>query len=196
MTMRNRKAIIVSFVLVACLLIGVGYASITGSLDITGNTFFYSASETGAQVHQAVKFKSAATQAISDPDSVSCNTSLTGDDTADLSIVFTDTDIANTSTTYYAIVKYEVIYETADQALPDADFSQPILTAGGSNATYTYYQNEACTDEWTDAEIITLSPNATYETFEFYVKVVYTENGTETGILKGFPKITLNYSAD
>ena len=141
MTMRNRKAIIVSFVLVACLLIGVGYASITGSLDITGNTFFYSASETGAQVHQAVKFKSAATVAVSDADSVSCNTSLTGDDTADLSIVFTDTDLADTSTTYYAIVKYEVIYETADQALPDADFSQPILTAGGSNATYTYYQN-------------------------------------------------------
>ena len=196
MTMRNRKAIIVSFVLVACMLIGVGYAAITGSLDITGNTFFYSASETGAQVHQAVKFKSAATVAVSDVKNVSCNASLTGDDTADLAIVFTDTDLADTSTSYYAIVKYEVIYETADQALPDADFSQPTLTAGGSNASYTYYWDAACTDEWTNAEIITLSPNATYETFEFYVKVVYVENGLETGILKGFPKITLNYSAD
>ena len=196
MTMRNRKAIIVSFVLVACMLIGVGYAAITGSLDITGNTFFYSASETGAQVHQAVKFKSAATVAVSDVKNVSCNTSLTGDDTADLAIVFTDTDLANTTSSYYAVAKYEVIYETADAALPDVTFAKPTLNAGGSKASYTYYWDAACTDTWDAGETIELAPNATYETFEFYVKVAYTEDGTETGILKAFPQITLNYSAD
>ena len=36
-TMRNRKTIIVAFVLVACMLIGVGYALVTNTLDITGS---------------------------------------------------------------------------------------------------------------------------------------------------------------
>ena len=38
MTMRNRKTIITAFVLAACLLIGVGYAAVTGNLTITGAT--------------------------------------------------------------------------------------------------------------------------------------------------------------
>ena len=35
--MKNRKTIIVAFVLVACMLIGVGYAALSTRLDITGN---------------------------------------------------------------------------------------------------------------------------------------------------------------
>ena len=38
MTMRNRKNIIVAFVLVACMLIGVGYAALVDSLEVDGTT--------------------------------------------------------------------------------------------------------------------------------------------------------------
>ena len=195
--MRNRKAIIVSFLVVACLLIGVGYAAITGSLHITGNTFFYSANETGAQVHQAVKFKSAF---VSDLYKDVCKASITGDDTADLAIVFTDTNLDVTDSSYTAIAKYEVVYETSDAALPEVEFSVPTLTAGGSRADYTFWLDEACTsNQWTEEDDVILAPSAdaeSYETFSFYVKVVFTEDGTETGILKAFPQITLNYSGE
>ena len=192
--MRNRKAIIVSFLVVACLLIGVGYAAITGSLHITGNTFFYSANETGAQVHQAVKFKSAS---VPEAYKEVCKASITGDDTADLAIVFTDTNLDVTNSSYTAIAKYEVVYETSDTALPEVEFSVPTLSSGGSRADYTFWLDEACTaNQWTTEDIVTLKPADTYETFSFYVKVVFTENGTETGILKAFPQITLNYSGE
>ena len=36
-TMRNRKAIITAFLLLACMLIGVGYAAVTNVLDIQGS---------------------------------------------------------------------------------------------------------------------------------------------------------------
>ncbi len=189
MTMRNRKTIITAFVLLACLLIGVGYAAVTGTLNITGATTFYSYGETSGTVHSAVKFKSAE---VLEAYKEVASTSLTGDDTADLTIVFTDT---NETTEYVAVAKYNVVYETAEAAMPKVEFSVPTIDKGGSNATYKIYLDEARTNEWTDADDIILSPNATTENFDFWVEVTYTETGSETGILKAFPKITLNYES-
>ena len=196
MTMRNRKTIITAFVLAACLLIGVGYAAVSGNLTITGATSFQAYGETAGQIHSAVKFQAAEIVDKTEGTAASTSISATGNgDYVDLVVVFTDTTAA-TDTVYTAVAKYTVVYESNSTTLPEVKFDVPALTANGTSCVFTYYLDAAMQDEWTSADEVKLAPAAdsNYNTFDFYVKVTYTENGTESGKIEATPSISLVYS--
>ena len=116
MTMRNRKTIITAFVLAACLLIGVGYAALTTTLEVKGSV---NLTEAGAEaeVDEDVYFTTAvATNCVAnvdaqDPDIVivrltdtSTKVSVAGDTASFVATVKNDSKAAATITPNFTAI--------------------------------------------------------------------------------------------
>ena len=116
MTMRNRKTIITAFVLAACLLIGVGYAALTTTLEVKGSVNLTKAGAE-AEVDEDVYFTNAvgtncaANVDAQDPDIVivrltdtSTKVSVAGDTASFVATVKNDSKAAATITPNFTTI--------------------------------------------------------------------------------------------
>lgn len=179
--MKNRRIVIVAFLLSAVMVMGIGFATVTGQLNIMGTAKYNSFSETSSDVHTAVKF----TNATAIENCTATITDTTTGDTANLIITFNDTDAeANTGeNAFTASAKYTISYETADASLPTIQFSAPTISNDNDKFVVTY--------EWTDGKD-TIAPNGTAE---LTITVTYETEANETGVQNAIITIPLPYAS-
>ncbi len=109
--MKKRRIAIASFLLLAVLVMGIGFAALVETLNLTGTATYRPTSVVETDVSSAIKFISA------DPDGDYCiSATVIDDDNADMTVIFNDAGVADTfvaKATY--IVKYDA---AADSHLP------------------------------------------------------------------------------
>ena len=117
--MKKRRIVILSFILVAVLTIGVGFATVADTLLIKGDFNFRNASEIIGSKDAAIKF----TQVVSTtPEenavgAVSVTAGITNDDVASLNVAINGVTTDQPSASYTATAVYKVVYETDDTTL-------------------------------------------------------------------------------
>lgn len=136
--MKNRRTVIVAFLLVAAMVMGVGYAAVSSQLTIKGTATYYNPDQT--TVKNMVKFTSAAVP-DNDPDVIASE----GDGkTATMEIVFDATDAveANGKKTITKTATYDITYTPDAAATVDTNVQfkdvatvTPTTTTTGINAT-------------------------------------------------------------
>ncbi len=169
--MKNRRFAIVAFLLVATLVMGIGFAAVSGQLNITGSATYNSFAETSSNIHSAIKFTEAT--AVQN-----CTASITdeqnGANSADLTVTFNDETSSNEGDNFEAVAIYTIAYESNDTTLSDVAF----LTADELNGTGNTYiscdnDNFTVTCEWVDNKN-TVSPHATNDHAESIAKLKVT----------------------
>ena len=129
--MKNRARIITAFLLCACLIVGVGYAALTGQLAITGNARFNGSSLLDSEIRESVKFTDKTP--IKNCDLAEIKT----DKLASMDIVFNDAN--GVEATFDGSAKFEITYETDDVTFPDLKFSEPIAAIISSTLPDNYW---------------------------------------------------------
>lgn len=191
--MKNRRNIIVAFLLCACLLVGIGYAQVTGMLSISGTARFNGEDTLSNEVTSAVKFQSA--RAIANCDSAT----VSGDDFGDMTVVINDA--VGTAATFTAQAAFVIVYDTTDVTFPDVTFAAPIaeMTAvAGTTLNPGWAINVEFQTPSTGATIngdgtVTLAPGATVEAL---VTVTFNNNASGTVFTSSDTaniSVTLNY---
>ncbi len=132
--MKKRRITIVAFVLCAALVMGIGYAAVTGQLNITGTATFNGTGEVSTNVHNAVKFTDAKVVSTS-ADSVTGIATKSNDDNCDLVVTIQDSD--GTAASFSLVAEFTIKYETEDTTLPDITFSKPVVTLGKPDVGFT-----------------------------------------------------------
>ena len=126
--MKKRRLVVAAFLLCATLLMGIGYAAISGQLTINGTATYNGTGEVGSDIHTAVKFTNATAM-------TNCTAAITDTATgnvANMIVTFNDTEgVAGTEFT--ATAKYTVAYETEDQTLPKIVFEAPVPQLTGDS---------------------------------------------------------------
>lgn len=117
--MKNRKLLIMSFLVAATLVVGVGFAALTGSLDVTGTAKFIGSGMADVEVRNALNF----TKAQAGQNAVASLTSadpVTGfSKYADLTVEFHDLDGSTLGQSYEAYADYTITYGEDEELLPD-----------------------------------------------------------------------------
>ena len=187
--MRNRKTIITAFVLAACLLIGVGYAAVTGMLSVNVSGKFNEFSETSSDVHSAVRFQSAKAVENCTADV----TDTTNSDVANMIATFTDTNV-EVAGSYTARAEYVIEYTSNVTTLPDATIAVPAIVYTSENPKFTHkiFMSDGTT-EWTASSAeVKLKVG---ETYTFYVELSYAEVEGQAQVENCAFTVQLNYSA-
>ena len=120
--MKNRRKIIVAFLVLATLVMGVGYAAVNGTLKISGAAEFNGTSIVQSDVNKALKFESAA---VVDGYANVCTAGVTTDHAADMSVTFND-GIGNPGDVFTAMAKFTIKYDTTDTTLPAVTLTLPV----------------------------------------------------------------------
>lgn len=117
--MKNRKLFIMSFLVAATLVVGVGFAALTGSLDVTGTAKFVGSGVADVEVRNALNF----TKAQAGQNAVASLTRtdpLTGfSKYADLTVEFHDLDGSTLGQRYDAYADYTITYGEEGELLPE-----------------------------------------------------------------------------
>ena len=169
--MKNRRNMIVAFLLCACLIVGVGYAALTGQLAITGNARFNGSSLLDSEIRESVKF--------TDKTPIkNCDLAeIKNDKLASMDIVFNDAN--GVEATFDGSAKFEITYDTDDVTFPDLKFSAPIASIISSTLPNNYW---GITSEFVaggtgtinDDGTVTLAPG---QTVWVHVTVTFDNNG-------------------
>jgi len=126
--MKKRNLAITAFVLCATLVMAIGFAALSGTLNITGTAYFHGTAVTSSDILAAVKFTDAT---AGDNCTVSIKDSALA---ASMDVIFRDTE--GQPGTFTATATYEITYQSATETdLPDITFSVPqatITSAAGS----------------------------------------------------------------
>ena len=130
--MKNRARIITAFLLCACLLVGVGYAPVTGQLLVTGTSTFNGMSELTNEVKASVVFTGG--EAIEN----CTNAGIVGttSKSADMTVVINDAK--GNAEKFTAVAVYTIKYDTTE-SYPEVTFAVP-------NATVT--ETSGSTGKW------------------------------------------------
>lgn len=164
--MKNRRNVIIGFLLCACLIVGVGYANVSGQLIIGGNARFNGQSELTNKVKEAVIFSAA----VAGENCTNAAITDTAKKTADMTVVINDavgTSLDGTAAEFQAIASYTITYDTTE-AYPDVKFSTPVPTITSLNGhqncwNITAVFQNATTGASTDGSTATLSPGASVD---------------------------------
>ena len=181
--MKNRRIAITAFLLIATLVMGIGFATVTGQLNIMGTAKYNSFAETSSDVHTAVKF-------VEVKNVTNCTAKITDTamgDTANIIIAFNDAD--EDANTFTASATYVIAYESTDTTLPAVTFSDP--TPSNDNPKFVV------TFSWKDSDK-TVAPHATdapVDTVELTVTVTYAAEANETGVQNAIITIPLPYAS-
>jgi len=181
--MKNRKLFIVSFLVVATLVVGVGFAAINGTLNVTGDAAFFGFDQIKGDVAEALAFTHAE---ILTQDADSC-TATVGETvnglthSATLDVNFFDT--TGSMDNFEVQARYTISYGTEGAALPDITLS--------SVAADTFAVNQSdvngtfdCVAVWEDANenpeaFRTLKPG---DSVNVIVTVTYEKDPADTGV--------------
>ena len=183
--MKNRRNIIVAFLLCACLFVGIGYAQVTGQLAIAGNARFNGAEKLSNDVTSAVKFTSAVAGKNCDSATIS------SEDNGYMVVVINDA-VGTAGATFDAIATFTIGYDTTDSTFPEVLFAVPtpdMRPVAGTElrdnwdieAVYTNASNGATIN--TDGTV-KLAPGATVDVV---VTITFTNGTGEEGneVFKG-----------
>ena len=141
--MKNRKLFITSFLLVATLIVGVGFANIAGNMTITGNAAFYGHELIEDTTLSALHFSAVESSDNCKVELVTNNLGLTHDATMYVNFYATD----EVTTEFTATATFTITYGTPGAALPDIQLG----TLAASAAPDAGIQGEfTCTSVWTD----------------------------------------------
>lgn len=141
--MKNRKLVIVAFMLVAAMVMSIGYAAMTGTLTINGKTTYYSPDSDAAD--GAVVLENA--NVNNDADVTA--TVAEGGQSADITIVFDDVDKDETEKTITKTIYFDVTYNYAtstDAVVPNIDVTVNTNTYAENAALTAYIKDEASAD--------------------------------------------------
>ena len=187
--MKNRRIAIASFLVVAILVMGIGFAAITGTLNIAGTAKYQNSGEIKSDVHTAVKFKSATGVQ-------NCTATITDTlgDAANMSVTFIDQ--TTEPETFYAIAEYVIMYgegENTDNLAPVMfeDYGADDIT--NNNADF------GLSVKWLDEEDNEIADITTYElefghTVTLEVTVSYTSTDSQGTNATGGFNISLPYT--
>ena len=109
--MKKRRIAIVAFLLVATLVLGIGYAAIADQLEITGTATYRPTSVVNDRVDAAIKFTDAT------PDEKYCTAATFSADAATMTVLIND--VGDGTTEFPAVATYKVAYDTTDTSYPD-----------------------------------------------------------------------------
>ena len=116
--MKNRKLWIISFLVVATVVTGVGFAALTGSLDVTGSAKFIGSGMADTEVRNAINFTAVkagdyAVAVLTDTDSNGYSK------TADMTVEFHDLDGSTLGSEYTAYADFTITYGVQGELLPE-----------------------------------------------------------------------------
>lgn len=159
--MKKRRIVIVAFMLATVLVLGVGYAAVSGVLDIRGTGTFMGKNLAQNEILEAVKF----TAAEGDDE---CTAKIIEDGvgrTAKMDVGFNDTTA--TAQTFSASAKFTVTYasEDASAIFPDVKLTLPTPTITPALAGDT---NWAISVDWAGDQTLALG-----ESVDIIVTVTY-----------------------
>ena len=118
--MKKKRIVIISFVLVAVLAMGIGFAAMADTLTISGPVSFVVADEVLGQKAAAIKFESAKALTVDNPNEASpvtvlANKSATDENLANISV--TINGVTGRVTPYVGEALFTVIYESTNTTL-------------------------------------------------------------------------------
>ena len=129
--MKNRKLFIVSFLVVATLIVGVGFAAVGGVLTVDGSIEYNGQLAAQDEIKDAMKFTGVA-------DMVNCEATVSGH-AATLNVVFNDTD---GNINEEAHVTYTISYNSTEE-LPDVYFRSASALNAANDLLYTTVSSES-----------------------------------------------------
>ena len=162
--MKKRRIAITSFLILAVLVMGVGFAALAETLNISGTATYRPANVVNDRVDAAIKFTKAT------PDKVYCTAASYSGDAADMTVLIND---AGEKNLFEATAIYEVTYDTTDMTYPavEIDIEKSITQALGSNVSIAGFSIDVSYEYDTDATVANkLSPG---ETMTVTVTVTY-----------------------
>lgn len=106
--MKKRRLAIASFLLIAVLMMAIGFAALVDTLNVTGTATFRPATVVETDVDAAIYF----TEATPDENYCVSATVKADPDEAGMTVVFNDA--GETNRTYEAVAKFIVVYQPAD----------------------------------------------------------------------------------
>ncbi len=196
--MKKRRIIITAFILCASLVIGIGYATITGNLYINGTATFKGSVALDEQV--AVGFTASKTGTNCTDASID-----TSDKTkANITVVFNDT--LGNAYEFTGNATYKISYNADDETLPSVMLNNPTatVTAGTANkgeftitATYSPDVNTSGTGGLVDTSTntVVLKPGQTVDVMVVVKYVNANDNGEiETGEVEATIAVDFSYS--
>lgn len=155
--MKKRRLTIVAFLLCATLIMGIGYAAISGTLNITGTAYFNGTSAVSSDILSAIKF----TEANAGDN---CTATIATDHSATLDVTFNDTE-GTVGDVFTASATYTIKYDTTDTTLPDVTFSVPAPTITSAANSEGF----AISTDWTTTQTLGVG-----EEIKVTVTVTYT----------------------
>lgn len=183
--MKNRRFAITVFLLVATLVMGIGFAAVSGQLNITGTAKYNSFTETSSDVHSAIKF----TEASAVKNCTASITDTQNGDSADLTVTFNDETSENDGDDFEAVAIYTIAYESTDTTLSPVTFSDPDISCDNDNFVVT------C--EWVNGKN-TIEPHGTdnhdASVAQIKVTVRYNHSDDEQSVETAIITITLPYA--
>ncbi len=188
--MKKRRLMIVSFLVCAALIMGIGYASVNGTLNITGQAEFNGKSVVSSEITKAVKFTDF--QAVAN-----CTARINGDHAAGMTVTFNDTE-GTVGQVFTATAVYTIKYDTTDTTLPSVTLEKPTATMTSTAGSPGFAIDVRWGEETTTAEAKTLAPG---EEIDITVIVTYTnqdpaEAGTVTSMLSvAIPFVSIDSTA-
>ena len=191
--MKKRRIVIISFVLVAVLAIGVGFAAVADTLLIQGNFNFRNATEILGSKDAAIKFTGDVTTipeqtATEGAVSITANAS---DDTASMHVSVNGITVedGDTVTPYVAVAVYDVKYDTTDTTLDPVHLSVSVsetsvagleITAEPSTTVLSQGQTMQVTVTVTYTPTVDANNNGSEITETFEIRLEYSDRATET----------------
>lgn len=199
--MKKRRTIIISFLLLATLVMGVGYAAVADTLNITGRASFRPATLVAGEVASAIKFDktfgtNGATPHLSfDDDITHVTASVLEDNEAALTLVINDT---KTLDNYTATVTYKVMYDigTGDAAsYPDVNVVPTSTLKNAGEDVEGFDIKTVLTDSETPGAGTSVSSLEPGQVAYVHVTITYETPATvPTAVVAGNIAVTLNFN--
>ncbi len=176
--MKKRNLAIAAFLLCATLVMGIGFASLSGTLNITGTAYFNGIAATSSDILSSLKFSKAEA-------GDNCVATIATDHSATMDVTFNDTE-GTVGDVFTATATYTIEYSSTQATnLPDVIFSIPepsITSAAGS-------QGFAISTDWNTTKTLSFGNEITLT-----VTVTYTnQNPVETNTVSATIAVPLPY---
>ncbi len=149
--MKNRKSIIVAFLLCACLIVGVGYAAFSGNLIINGTATY---THDGAELDEDIYFSGY-------ENLKHCNVAFADKDTATLEVTFTPADSLDGGRTCVATATLIITNTSVDTDVVFDDKALEDIVVNSADTTTSIFDVEAVLSNTTLAANSTIKVDVT-----------------------------------
>ena len=194
--MKNRKIVITAFLLFATLLMGVGYAAISGDMLIQGSVEFLGFDNTQTSVKQAIKFTDDITTSVNDSNS-KVTATRSSDHGATMDVVFQDTSSSDTDA-FTASATYTIEYDTDDADLPKVTLAVSACLLNGQEEGSLPTGWDVDVTWGNDDKVLEATDSATAnKTTTVTVTVKYTNQAGDSDDTPNLPlRVSLNFTTN